>query len=205
MKTQFSTGATRDSLDGKPRTDLLPYDLLLRVSEWYGMGAEKYGDNNWRKGQKVSHCVGSIMRHLSKYVMGQRDEDHLSAIIFNALSIMNVETYHKDNKDIYDLDYSSEEWFNPKKQIISENQYLSLVELGVNVKDLIDQGVAYISVTGGLLGLSSPPQRKLSEYIRNRIVCLMKFLYPHTESISTVLLLEMITSDAQSILKRSSE
>lgn len=110
-KTQFSTGAVRDTLDGKPRTDLLPFDLLLRVADWYGKGADKYGDNNWRNGQKVSHCVGSIMRHLSKWVMGQRDEDHLAAIVFNVFSIMNVETYLKENTDIYDLDYSKEFWF----------------------------------------------------------------------------------------------
>lgn len=110
-KTQFSTGATRDALDGKPRTDLLPFDLLLRVADWYGLGATKYGDNNWRKGQKVSHCVGSIMRHLSKWVMGNRDEDHLSAIVFNALSIMNVEMYHNDNRDINDMNYSTQLWF----------------------------------------------------------------------------------------------
>lgn len=110
-KTQFSTGATRDTMDGKPRTDLLPFDLLLRVADWYGLGATKYGDNNWRKGQKVSHCVGSIMRHLSKWVMGNREEDHLSAIVFNALSIMNVEMYHIANKDINDMNYSTQEWF----------------------------------------------------------------------------------------------
>lgn len=126
-KTQFSTGATRDTMDGKPRTDLLPFDLLMRVADWYGLGATKYGDNNWRKGQKVSHCVGSIMRHLSKWVMGNRDEDHLSAIVFNTLSIMNVEMYHKDNKDINDMDYSTEEWFRPRSTgLITREEFCRL-------------------------------------------------------------------------------
>jgi hypothetical protein len=102
-KTQFSTGSQRDGLKGKPRMDLLPLDLLMRVADWYTQGAEKYGDHNWRKGQKVSHCVGSILRHLTKWVMGERDEDHLSAIVFNTLSIMNVEMYLSDNMDIYDI------------------------------------------------------------------------------------------------------
>ena len=94
-KTEFSSGALRDNAKDKPPMELLPYDLLERVAKWYGLGAEKYGANNWRKGQSIKHCVGSIMRHLTKYLKGHDDEDHLSAIIFNVFSIMNVETYHK--------------------------------------------------------------------------------------------------------------
>jgi hypothetical protein len=65
----------------------------MRVSDWYTLGAKKYGDNNWRKGQPVSRCAGSLLRHLTKYFMGQTDEDHLSAVVFNALSIMNIDQY----------------------------------------------------------------------------------------------------------------
>lgn len=98
-KTQFNSGALRDDATNKPPMELLPFDLLERVSVWYGMGAEKYGANNWRKGQSIKHCVGSILRHLSKYIRGERDEDHLAAIVFNALSIMNVEMYHKGSAE----------------------------------------------------------------------------------------------------------
>jgi len=101
----FSSGALRDNADGKPRMELIPDDLMLRVATWYGLGAQKYGDNNWRKGQPVSACVGSLKRHLAKYLMGQRDEDHLSAIVFNALSIMNVDMYHADDPQLNDLNY----------------------------------------------------------------------------------------------------
>lgn len=106
-KTTFSTGAVRDDASDKPRMELLPLDLLMRVATWYTLGAQKYGGHNWRKGQSVSHCVGAILRHLTKWVMGERDEDHLSAIVFNALSIMNVEMYHFD-KDVNDLDVPGE-------------------------------------------------------------------------------------------------
>jgi hypothetical protein len=105
VKRIFSTGSMRDSVEGKPLMELLPLDLLMRVSEWYTLGAKKYGDNNWRRGQPISQCVGSLLRHLTKYCMGMRDEDHLSAIVFNALSIMNVDMYHRDNKEVYDLNY----------------------------------------------------------------------------------------------------
>jgi len=99
-KRVFSTGSQRDSSTGKPRTELLPDDLLSRVATWYGLGAEKYGDNNWRLGQPQAACLGSLKRHLAKWENGDTDEDHLSAIIFNVLSIMNVEMYHSDNKEL---------------------------------------------------------------------------------------------------------
>lgn len=94
-QTTFSSGAVRDNPEGKPPMELLPMDLLARVSVHYGLGAKKYGANNWRRGQSVKHCIASVMRHLMKYQMGMEDEDHLSAIVFNVLSIMNVEVYHK--------------------------------------------------------------------------------------------------------------
>lgn len=106
-KRTFTTGAVRDSGEGKPRMELLPYDLLMRVATWYAQGAEKYGDNNWRLGQPQSVVIGSMMRHLTKYMMGHRDEDHLSAIVWNALSLMNSDVYYQDNPDVCDI----QDWF----------------------------------------------------------------------------------------------
>lgn len=104
-KRVFSSGSCRDSDEGKPKMELLPLDILMRVSQWYTLGSVKYGDNNWRKGQPQSVCVGSLLRHLTKYCMGMRDEDHLSAVVFNALSLMNVDMYFQDNKELYDINY----------------------------------------------------------------------------------------------------
>ena len=100
--TRFKSGAVRDSSEGKARMGLLPMDLLKRVAIWYGLGATKYGDNNWRKGQSKSHVMGSLMRHLTSYQMGLTDEDHLSAVIWNALCLMNTDEYLSDNSDIND-------------------------------------------------------------------------------------------------------
>jgi hypothetical protein len=100
---EFASGAVRDSATGKARMELLPYEFLMRVADWYGAGADKYGDNNWRKGQPQSAVVGSLSRHLAKYVMGMRDEDHLAAIVWNAFSLMNAEEYYGDNRDVCDM------------------------------------------------------------------------------------------------------
>ena len=102
-RTAFPSGARRDSAVGKPRMSLLPLDLLRRVSDWLALGAKLHGDNNWRKGQTQSRCFDSLMRHAEAFQSGDRVEDHLSAIIFNALSIMNVEEYYRDDPMLADM------------------------------------------------------------------------------------------------------
>lgn len=145
-KTQFSTGAMRDGTKGKPRMDLLPLDLLMRVADWYGQGATKYGDNNWRKGQKVSHCVGSILRHLTKWVMGERDEDHLSAIIFNTFSIMNVEMNLPDNADIYDMGKPVSDDIDPKTK--RQFDEVGIIYLIGELKKWLANGYKFVHKSG---------------------------------------------------------
>lgn len=99
----FETGAMRDDNSNKPRMDLLPWDLMPRIARWYALGAEKYGDNNWRLGQPSSHVYASIMRHLVKWFIGMKDEDHLAAAVWGILTLMNNETYYPDDKYICDI------------------------------------------------------------------------------------------------------
>jgi len=106
-KRTFPSGSQRDFAGDKPRFELIPYDLLERVAIWYGLGADKYGDNNWRMGQPKSAVIGSLLRHTFKYMRGMTDEDHLAAVIWNAFCLMNVDTYHKNNPLLNDMD----DWF----------------------------------------------------------------------------------------------
>jgi len=39
----------------------------------------------------VSRCVASLYRHLMYYHQGHRNEDHLAAILFNAMAIIHYE------------------------------------------------------------------------------------------------------------------
>lgn len=89
----FETGAVRDTAEGKPRMGLLPLDLLKRVAKHYQIGAEKYEPDNWRKGQPKDTTMDSLLRHLESYRKGETDEDHLSAVIWNAFSMMHVDEY----------------------------------------------------------------------------------------------------------------
>jgi len=90
-RTEFSTGAVRDSSDDKPRPDLISPYAQWRKGLWLAEGAKKYKERNWEKGMKFSRCIASIFRHLLEYMMGKRNEDHLAAIAVNAEFLMHYE------------------------------------------------------------------------------------------------------------------
>jgi len=87
----FSTGSVRDGATGKGRFDLLSPIALFRDAKLYERGAIKYEARNWEKGQPLSVFLDCAMRHLTKHLMGYRDEDHLAAARWNIAGIMHVE------------------------------------------------------------------------------------------------------------------
>lgn len=90
-RQSFSTGAVRDMADDKPRPDLFSPFAEERVGEWLRLGAEKYTEHNWAKGIPNSRCFASLRRHAMRFQQGDRSEDHLAAIIFNAMAITHNE------------------------------------------------------------------------------------------------------------------
>lgn len=91
VRQEFSTGSVRDSQDGKGRYDLMPFIAMERLARHYENGAKKYGDHNWRKGQPLGRYFSSAMRHMIKWMMGWKDEDHLAAAAWNILCIIETE------------------------------------------------------------------------------------------------------------------
>jgi len=87
----FDTGAVRDTAENKPRPDLISPFAKMRLGDWLRKGAEKYAARNWEKGIPIGRCVEAIERHLCKYEMGMRDEDHMAAVMCNAMFIMHYE------------------------------------------------------------------------------------------------------------------
>ena len=87
----FSTGSQRDVREGKGRYDLLPPECIRRLALLYERGAVKYGDHNWKKGQPLSSTLDSLLRHAFQYAEGDRTEDHLSAVAWNAFTLMWTE------------------------------------------------------------------------------------------------------------------
>lgn len=99
-KQVFNSGAQRDEQTGKPRYDLIPPLPLRRLAELYARGAEKYDDHNWAKGMPTSRILASLLRHVEAYRAGDRTEDHLSGVAWNAFAIMQFEDTEWD--DFYD-------------------------------------------------------------------------------------------------------
>jgi hypothetical protein len=87
----FGGGAVRDTASDKPRPDLISPFAEERQGHWLRMGADKYAERNWENGIPFSRCFASLKRHVMKYQQGMRDEDHLAAIMFNAMALIHYE------------------------------------------------------------------------------------------------------------------
>lgn len=100
-RQSFSTGMVRDVQDGKPRFDLIPTEGLRRLADLYARGAEKYGDDNWKKGQPYSRAYASLFRHLIQWREGDRTEDHIAAVVFNAFALIYYEENLPEMNDLF--------------------------------------------------------------------------------------------------------
>ncbi len=85
---------------GKLRYDLLPPYALSELAKVYTYGADKYTDNNWRKGMKWGRIFGALMRHLWKF-WAKRERDKESGILHLSHALWGVVTlleYSNGNK-----------------------------------------------------------------------------------------------------------
>jgi hypothetical protein len=90
-RQQFKTGAVRDTAEGKPRPDLISPFAQERLGAWLEKGAKKYAERNWEAGMPLSRMLASLCRHLNKYQQGDQSEDHLAAIMCNAMFLAHGE------------------------------------------------------------------------------------------------------------------
>lgn len=88
---KFKNGAVRDSNEGKGRFDLIPAHAEIRIAKHFGNGSQKYGDDNWKIGMSQKRFLESLFRHAVKYKGGDRSEDHLAAICWNAMAMIHQE------------------------------------------------------------------------------------------------------------------
>lgn len=95
-RAQFDSGMVRDTDKGKPRFDLLvplgvPYEaqLLTRFAALMARGAEKYDARNWEQAnshEELERMKSSAFRHFMQWFMGEQDEDHAAATLFNIMA-----------------------------------------------------------------------------------------------------------------------
>lgn len=77
----------------KIRFDLLPMGPLAQVAQVFTFGAYHYGDHNWEAGFSWSRCIGSALRHFTKWILGENNDDesglnHLAHVIANCLFLL---------------------------------------------------------------------------------------------------------------------
>ena len=96
QQTDFPTGAKRDDSEGKGSPSLISPVLLHRTGEHLRKGEEHYprGDDNvsnWSKGMPFRRTADSLIRHIYQWLAGDDEEDHLAAIVCNAMFLMHFE------------------------------------------------------------------------------------------------------------------
>lgn len=79
------------AIDVVPKYDLVHPLMLNRLQSLMIRGAEKYGRHNWQKGTDLSRSFNSLIRHAIQWWLGDTSEDHLSAVIFNAMALLVTE------------------------------------------------------------------------------------------------------------------
>lgn len=102
-KTQFETGALRDSQEGKEDyVETVSYTAMKRFAQYMTGKKKRYGAGNFKKGIPIESYEQSLMRHIQKYFANkyeggdcEKEEDHLSAILFNAFGIIHEEEREK--------------------------------------------------------------------------------------------------------------
>ena len=100
QRITLPSGMITEKKDKQERFDLIPAEPLARLAKIYGLGAQKYDDNNWKNGNKWSACLNSLERHLNKWKSGKNNEDHLAMIAWRAFALMYYEIYHPEMCDI---------------------------------------------------------------------------------------------------------
>lgn len=94
----FSSGAVRDTQEGKPRYDLISPKFLYRMAMVLTEAAGHYGDHNWHKGIPTSRSLSSLMRHVESVRQKKTDEDHLGRIACNVMFMMEFEDTELDDR-----------------------------------------------------------------------------------------------------------
>lgn len=90
QRKQYEGGGLRERAR-MSRFDLLPVPPLERWAEHLGRGALKYADRNWEQGLPLDDFIDSALSHLLSFMSGDREEDHLAAVLWNIGAYITIE------------------------------------------------------------------------------------------------------------------
>ena len=104
---RFATGAIRDNdVEKEDYVETISWTAMKRYAQYMTGKKKKYGEGNFKKGIYDSSYEQSMVRHVQKYLANrhengtvEKEEDHLSGIIFNVFGLMHNEEQRKINKN----------------------------------------------------------------------------------------------------------
>lgn len=88
-RVEFDTGAVRSSDAEDTRYDLVSPIGLEAVARTCAEGAAKYGDWNWERGMPVHDLLNHAIRHIYRYLAGDRSEPHLPHAAWGLLAAIH--------------------------------------------------------------------------------------------------------------------
>lgn len=82
--------------EGKNRVELIPPEWPWALGMVLTRGAIKYADRNWERGMSWAYMVGSIVRHVLKFLCGERYDPesgnhHMAHAAWNCLGLMSYD------------------------------------------------------------------------------------------------------------------
>ena len=97
FKEENENGGKKHDMD-KRRMDLVDYHLLDDLADVLTFGANKYGDNNWKK-VETERYKAALVRHISSYMQGKEvdEESGLHHLSHAACNIMFLKWKEREN------------------------------------------------------------------------------------------------------------
>jgi len=83
VTSKFGTGAVRSKDAEATRYDLISPIALEAWAKTCAEGAAKYGDFNWERGMPAHDLLNHAIRHIYKFLDGDRSEEHLAHALWN--------------------------------------------------------------------------------------------------------------------------
>lgn len=83
------------------RYDLIPAEPLRQLAEHFGKGAEKYDENNWRRGYDWGASFAALNRHLWQFWAGEdvdpeTGSNHMVAVAWHAFALLQFMQDHPE-------------------------------------------------------------------------------------------------------------
>lgn len=111
---------------GKERWALVDFEALKPMVHVLAFGAQKYSDDNWKKGLKTKEICESLIRHLTAYLSGQDNDaesglPEVGHILCNAMFLSYMMQFRPDMDN-------REKTENPKGGILDESNFRHIPE-----------------------------------------------------------------------------